>query len=81
MGKDKIDLPADCEARARELANGDFGKLFERVVSYVPCKAFEELVPKLLTPARETKLMGLCSTPTKGKSAHCRDYRFAPITA
>ena len=68
FGKPSYVLSSENEEIARKLAGESFSNLFEREVTYTPCKGFAEVVPKLLTPARAKKLAALCYVPGKPKA-------------
>jgi hypothetical protein len=59
-------VPADGEAKARELAGEKFAVLFDRVVSYAPIEGFAHVVPTHLTPAKARGLLALCRWESKG---------------
>lgn len=61
-------LPDDGEARARELSGDQFGKLFHRVVTYVPIEGFEHVAPAVLTPAKARDIVALCAVQSGGSS-------------
>ena len=68
LADDKLDA-------ARELADAEFGNLFDRQVSYTPCEGFENVAPKLLTPAKARDLIALCAVqgkPYTGRAASVR---------
>lgn len=63
------------EEAAREIAGDVFKKLFDRVLFYRPCSGYAELAPKILTPAKANRLLGLTHVPGRpisGKRAHVR---------
>ena len=68
-GAISYELPEGQEDDARRLAGEKFGDLFDRRVTYSPCKSFEDITPKLLPPARAQKLIALCLVPGKEKKA------------
>jgi len=61
-------LPADGEAKARELAGEEWKALFDRQVIYSPCEAFDVVAGKILTPAKARDLVALCLVPGKASN-------------
>ncbi|HKP93452.1 MAG TPA: hypothetical protein VJS88_06115 [Chthoniobacterales bacterium] len=58
-------LESKNEARARDIAGKNFGIVFDRKISFAPCKAFVEICAKVLTPAKREKLLALCRVTRK----------------
>jgi hypothetical protein len=62
---------ADLE-KAKEIAGDAFSTVFDRKVSFVPCKAFAEVVIKVVAKPVAKKLLALCEKAGATKRAHCR---------
>jgi hypothetical protein len=61
-------LTPESLAQARLIAGLAFSNLFDRVISYVPCKGFGDVTPKLLTPAKARHILTLCAVRGKGSA-------------
>lgn len=66
-----VSFPADEEsaAKVRELAGEFFGKLFERVITQKPVKAFREIAAAVLPKKAAEKIVTLCESE---KSAYVK---------
>jgi hypothetical protein len=74
-GKLTYQLGPEAHETAKELAGAAFGQLFDRTVIYTPCEGFENVTPKLLTPARARDLLALCAKegkPYAGSKAYVK---------
>jgi hypothetical protein len=63
------------EEKARDLAGEQFGKLFDRSVTFAPCEGFGAVAIKLLTPAKARDIIKLTLIPgvlAGGRRAHVR---------
>lgn len=58
------------DAKARGMAGIAFGKLFDRVVLYVPAAGFPELAPKFLPAEKARTLVDFCKVEKQPAAAH-----------
>lgn len=72
-----LERQAKLERQARELADTEFGALFDRRVIYTPCTGFADVAPKLLTPAKARDLVALCAREGKAYAGQKAQVRYA----
>ena len=71
-GKPSYKLPSDNLDEVRHIAGENFAKLFEKRTTFEPCKAFGDVVVKILSKPLASKILAIVEKPGKAKFAYLK---------